>query len=146
MEQAIEAVEHGESIRRAAEMYDVPWATLHDYISGVQYGSRPGPKAYLTSEEEEELSSWLCKDWIPPHQKQVFGLVQQIVNDKGIKTTVTNGWWERFCGRDPQVTLCSVVPLSYTRAMASDRTVIENYYDTLEDTLRRMLFLTSQQL
>ena len=53
-------------------------------------------------------------------KKQVFSLVQQIVDDKGIHTTITNGWWERFCHRHPQVTLRTAVPLSIARAMASD--------------------------
>uniref|UniRef100_A0A1X7SR74 HTH psq-type domain-containing protein n=1 Tax=Amphimedon queenslandica TaxID=400682 RepID=A0A1X7SR74_AMPQE len=43
----------GVSVRRAAEMYNVPKSTLHDRISGrVQFGSTSGPESYLSEEEE----------------------------------------------------------------------------------------------
>lgn len=66
--------------------------------------------------------------------KQVIALVQQIVNSKGIATTVTNGWWEQYVQRHPQRV---AVPLSYARAMATDREVIiDCYFDMLEGCLR----------
>ena len=140
LRQAMAAVEHGKSIRCAAEMFGIPRATLHDHISGrIQYGAKSGPKAYLTAEEEKELVIFLlrcAKIGYPHTKKEVFAIVQQIIDNKGIKTTITNGWWERFCQRNPQVTLRTAVPLSYARAMASDRAVIDKYYDTLEDTLK----------
>ena len=137
---AMSAVEHGKSIRCAAEMYGIPRATLHDHVSGkIQYGAKSGPKTYLTAEEENELVVFLlrCAEIGYPHtKKELFAIVQQIIDNKGIKATITNGWWERFCQSNPQVTLRTAVPLSYARAMASDRVVIDKYYDTLEDTLR----------
>ena len=140
MQQAISSVERGESsTRRAAEMFRVPRATLHDYVSGkIQFGCKSGPKTYLTSDEEEELENFIirCARVGYPHtKKQILALVQEIVDGKGIETTVSNGWWERFCARHPKVTLKSAVPLSLARAIASDPITIQNYYDELEDCL-----------
>ena len=114
MEHAIEAVEQGES----------------------QYGTKSGLKTYLTIEELVNFLIWCAKIGYPHTKKQVFSLVQQIVDDKGIHTTITNGWWEHFCHRHPQVTLRTAVPLSIARAMASDRMVLNTYYDLLETTLK----------
>ena len=101
MQKALAAVEqHGESVRRASEMFGVLRSTLHDHISGkVGHGSKPGRDPYLSLEEEEELVSFLvmCACIGYPHtRKQMMALVQVIVNEKGIETTVSDGWWERF--------------------------------------------------
>ena len=140
MQQAISAVEHGLSIRHAAEKFSVPRGTLHDYVSGkVQFGARSGPKTYLSLEEENELVCFIvrcAKIGYPKTKKQVLAIVQQIIESKGIHTIISNGWWERFSGRHPQVTLKSAVPLSYARAMATDPAVINNYYDELERVLK----------
>ena len=42
--------------------YDVPQITLHDRVHGrVTHGTKPGPKPYLTKEEEIELSKFLVQ-------------------------------------------------------------------------------------
>ena len=137
---AMAAVDNGISIRKAAEMYGVPRSTLHDHVSGkIAYGAKSGPSPYLTTEEEEELASFLiqtAKIGYPHTKAQVFSVVQQIIDSKGIKSTVSNGWWERFRGRHPNLTLRSAVPLALARAVATDSAVIDKYFDTLEECLR----------
>ena len=139
LEKAVIAVEQGKSLRQVSEMYGVPCSTLHNhYVGKHQMGSKSGPKPYLTIEEEEELVSFLDKsDTIgyPSTRKHVLSLVQQILNSKGIDTIVSNGWWERFCIRHPSLTLRTTVPLSLARAMATDYTMLENYFDMLQETL-----------
>ena len=140
MSNAMYACEKGESVRRAAAMYGVPKSILHDHVSGkILVGAKSGRDPYLTVEEEEELTSFLVQTariGYPHTRKQVFSLVQQILDDKGIQTTITNGWWERFRQRHPNLTLRSAVSLSYARAMASDNDVLLRYYDMLEECLR----------
>ena len=140
MDKAITAAERGTSVRKAAEMFGVPRSTLHDHISGkVELYAKQGPKPYLTTEEEEELANFLlrCARIGYPHtRQQVIGLVQEVVNSKDMEVVVTNGWWERFLQRHSYLTLRTAVPLSYVRAMASDRDSLERYYDLLEETLR----------
>ena len=95
MEKAIAAIDRGESIQRAAEMFGVPCSTLHDHISGkVEQYARQGPKPYLTLEEEDELANSLlrCARIGYPHtRQQVIGIVQDILNSKDIDVVVTNG-------------------------------------------------------
>ena len=141
MQKAVAAVEDGgESIRLVSEKYGIPRSTLHDHISGrVEHGSKPGREPYLSPDEEEELVSFLVKCariGYPHTRKQVMSLVQSIVNGRGVKTTISDGWWERFRQRNPKITLRVAAPLSYARAMASDRDSLNNYYDLLEETLQ----------
>ena len=138
MDKAIALCDNGSSVRHAAELCGVPKSTLYDRMSGkVKQGAKPGPDPYLTVEEEEELASFLCKCakiGYPHTQKQVLGLVQVMLNNKGIQASVTNGWWERFSKRQ-NLKLRTAVPLSYARAMATDEDTLNRYYDMLEDAL-----------
>jgi len=141
MQRAVAAVEkQGESLRHASEKYGVPRSTLHDHITGkVEHGSKPGRGSYLSSAEEEEIVSFLIKCariGYPHTHKQIMALVQAIVKEKGIETTISDGWWERFKQRHPNLTLRIAAPLSFARAMASDRDSLNNYFDLLEDTLK----------
>ena len=142
MDKAVAAVEKKEmTLRKASKVYDIPLSTLHDHISGkVRFGAKSGPTPYLTMPEEEELVSFLflaAKIGYPHTKKKVLYIVQQIINRKGIKAQVTPGWWERFKGRHPEVVLRSAASLSLMRSIASDRDVIERYFDLLEDTLKQ---------
>lgn len=141
MQNAVAAVEKGEdSIRRAAEKYDIPRSTLHDHVSGkIQHGAKPGRDPYLTIEEEEELINFLlnCAQIGYPHtRKQMLSLVQEIVDQKGLKANISSGWWERFTQRNPRISLRIAAPLSHVRAMASDRESLNCYFDVLERTLK----------
>ena len=122
MNNAMYACEKGESVRWAAAMYGVPKSTLHDHVCGkILMGAKSGHDLYLTIKEEEELAIFFyanSRDWVPPHKETSVSLVQQILDDKGIQTTISNGWWERFRQRHPNLTLRSAVSLSYARAMA----------------------------
>ena len=133
------AVERGTSLRKASIMYDVPRSTLYDRVSGrVAMDSRPGRRPYLTIEEEEELVSFLlkcAKIGYAHTRKEVLSLVRRIVESKGFDHVITDSWWRRFCERHPQLTLRAAMPLSQARAMATDENVINQYFDTLEDTL-----------
>jgi transposase-like protein len=63
MLEAIEAVRSGTmGANRAARSYGVPASTLKDRLSGrVKHGTNPGPALYLTSEEEDELATFLVQ-------------------------------------------------------------------------------------
>ena len=134
--------EEGMSLRKASELYGIPRSTLHDKCTGkVDFEAFPGPARYLSFEEEEEFVSFLmrCADiGYGRSRKQVLSVIQGIVESKGIDTIVTNGWWERFSKRHPELTLRITAPLSRARTLASDRASIEAYFDLLEETLNEI--------
>lgn len=56
----MQAVKEGQSISGAAKQFDVSRRTLDDRVKGrVQHGTKPGPKAVLSPEEERGLVSYL---------------------------------------------------------------------------------------
>lgn len=127
------------SIRRAAEQYAIPRSTLHDRMSGrVVHGSRSGPPTYLSCEEEEELCQFLrsCAEiGFPKTRLDVIRLVQQVVNRKGLNVKVSHGWWESFRRRNSEFCLRSAERVSHARMLATMPTILEKYFDLLEDTL-----------
>ena len=136
---AMEAKSSGVSYRRAAAMYGIPTSTLFDHMTGkVEVGAHPGPKPYLSFEEEEELASFLeqtAEIGYPHTRSQVLALVQQMIDSKGLVASVSNGWWERFVQRHPTLSFQTAVPLSLARAMAMDGGVLDKYFDMLENCL-----------
>ena len=112
MEAALKAVKDGMGVNRAAELHGVPKTTLKDRVSGrIAHGSKSGPKSYLTSREERQLSDYLLEVSEAGYgktRKQVKAIVEGIAKEKGAMKTdkkVSDGWWRRFLERQPQLSL-----------------------------------------
>lgn len=50
---------------------------------------------------------------------------------------VSTGWWERFRNRHPTLSLHQGESLAYKRALATNREVIDKYFDLLEETISK---------
>ena len=128
------------SVRRAAMQYNVPKSTLGDRVSGrVQPGSVSGPAKYLTLSEEDELSRFLsrcCQIGYARSKLEVLALVQRILDSKGMKVTISHGWWDSFRKRHPEFVLRVAAPVSQARSKATDPDVFSRYFDLLEETMK----------
>lgn len=141
MKRAVDAVIISRlSVRRAAMQFNVPKSTLGDRISGrIQPGSVSGPPKYLTPSEESELSRFLsrcCQIGYARSKLEVIALVQRILDSKGMKVTVTHGWWDSFRKRHPEFVLRVPAPVSQARSKATDPEVFMRYFDLLEETIK----------
>ena len=68
-------------------------------------------------------------------RQQVIRLVQQVVNQNGLKVVVSSGWWESFRRRHKEFSIRSAEHLSCVRMLATAPAVLDNYFDLLEETL-----------
>ena len=68
-------------------------------------------------------------------RKEVIAIVERVLSARGIEKKVSNGWWQMFLKRYPQLALRTPATLSYARVKASDRDSLNAYFDILEDTL-----------
>ena len=129
----------GLSVRRAALLYGVPKSTLGDRVSGrVLCGVTCGRDKYLSDEEEEELASFIenCASvGYAKTRKEILALVERIMCARGIEIRISDGWWVSFLKRHPFLTLRSASSVSTTRSLASDPSILECYFDLLEETL-----------
>ena len=143
MEKAVADVNDGVmGLRRAALEYDVPKSTLSDYSSGKSsFGVSSGPVRYLSTEEESEVVGWIagCAEigWAKS-VKEIRRVASTIVSNKcGYEVNVSQGWWDKFRKRHPELVLRSSEMLAYKRAVAVNKEVIDHYFDLLEDTLKQ---------
>ena len=136
---ACNAIREGMSVRRAAEEYDIPRSTLHDYATGkVIFGAKSGPRSYLSPNEEAELATFILGMTSVGYSrtvKQVVDMVQNVVNQKGINVTVTCSWWKSFKSRHKELVLRNPETLTHSRLVGASDSNIENYFDLLERTI-----------
>ena len=110
MRNAYSAVKSNEmSPTEAAEYYGIPYSTLSDRVAGrVKFNSHSGPARYLNDSEEAELVTFLCNVatmGFARSKKEVIAVVEAILASKGNPKHVSNGWWESFLRRHPELTL-----------------------------------------
>ncbi|XP_064402368.1 uncharacterized protein LOC135348079 isoform X8 [Halichondria panicea] len=148
MERALDAVIHkGVAVSRAAADYGIPKTTLYDNATGrVLPGSRSGPKTYFTVEEEALLVCFLIKSaeiGYPFTRLQVLSLVETMLIRKNKEKTgassVTHGWWARFCKRHPEVSLKTSSCLSVARVKASSAETLSEYFCTFGGATNKAL-------
>ena len=141
LQKAYEEVKEGRlSVRRAAERYRVPKSTLSDRVTGkVKFHSHSGPTRYLTDSEEAGLVSFIshcARMGYAKTRKEILAIVEERISSKGNTTThVSNGWWESFRRRHPELAIRTVEKLSYARSVATDATIINHYFDLLQKAL-----------
>ncbi|XP_064384358.1 uncharacterized protein LOC135342254 isoform X2 [Halichondria panicea] len=122
---ACSAIRNGTlSQRRAAEEYGIPRSTLGDYYRGSTLpGAKSGPNKYLSDAEEAELTRFLIRCasvGFPKTRSNVIAIVQRVCDRKGVKVTVTHGWYESFTKRHSELVLRIPAKLSVARAKATD--------------------------
>ena len=140
MVMALKAViEDGASVRDAASRYGIPKSTLADRASGrVLPGSTSGPQRYLSSQEENELVSFLCRSALVGYartRKEVLAIVERVLSSRGADKSVSSGWWAAFTARHPELALRTPATLSLARANATNRSILDNYFGELECAL-----------
>ena len=101
------------SANKVADLNGVPRSTLKDRLSGrVVHGTNPGPRPYLTRDEETELATRLLLASSIALGKTRFDVKcidGSFAKSKGIVRgcTVSNGWWEKFLKQTPVLSLWS---------------------------------------
>jgi len=121
------------------ESYQYDEHLIHDRISGkVTHGATSGPDPYLTATEEAELVQFLTKCasmGFARSKKQIFAIVDRALELKDRTVKASNGWWQSFRKRHPNMILHTSEPLSYILAISSSPDIISQYYDLLENTI-----------
>ena len=67
-------------------------------------------------------------------RQEVIAIVERVLSSRGVTKSVSSGWWAAFVGRHPELALRTPATLSLARATASDRNVLDCYFEELEST------------
>ena len=142
MELAVKAYKDDENLsyRQVSRMYDIPVESLRRRIIGtVEIDCRPGPSPVFSPDEEDKLCKYLIE-----MSDMGFGLTREDVMSLAYSVALKlnkdhpfkngcagRGWYECFKSRHPNLTLRSPQPLSYCRALCSNKDVIDDFFAKL---------------
>lgn len=111
-------------------------------MAGIRKGSRPGPSALLTEEEEKILVNYIHiseRRAMPVTKEKIIDTVTAILEEeekKGLKRPRPIGcdkpnyrpskrWWYSFLRRNPTVSIRTPESLSHSRKNVSQQSVIQ---------------------
>ena len=144
MDRALELVASGsKGVNRAAFECHVPATTLKDRVSGrVAHGCTMGAKPYLTRKEEKELVNFIlqcAKMGYGRTRQNVLRITEQYVRaKKGCNLRrLSNGWWNGFLKRWPQLSLRKGDAFAAVREEASNESVFKNYFTLLDEIMTK---------
>ena len=137
----MKAVQDELPITTVARVHGVPKTFLHNRIKGrVHHGVKPGPKPYLSMQEETELAKFAIETasvGCGQTRKQITTIAENAAKDKGIlqKGRISQGWYEKFMKRQTYLSLYKGDPAANDRMDGVTSQAIKNYFDLLEKTL-----------
>lgn len=151
LEQAIEAVNAGTSVKAAASNYTVPRTTLLRHLASPNISPRLGPLASVFNhQQEEELVQHLLD-----LEKRFYGItmtdVRKLAYDLAEKnelqhpfsrTTKLAGkaWLSNFLKRNPKLAFRKPEATSAARARGFNKISVSAFYDLLEASLMNPKF------
>ena len=141
MTRALDAASDGTPANKTAIMYGVPKSTLKDRLSGrVEHGRNPGPRPYLDTSEERELTDFLVSSAECGYGKtrqEVMNIVEKVALDKNILrgSKISSGWWRRFLERQKTLSLRCGDGTCHLRLNAVNEDTLRHYFDLLKDIL-----------
>ena len=138
---ALEEVERGMPVKRAARLFGVPRSTLRDRVAGnVKHGTNPGPKPYLTNTEETELASFLvdvAKAGYGKSRGEIKQIAENVAREKKVlkRTKISDGWYRRFMERQSDLSLRKGDATANVQMDCVSPETMKQYFDLLKDIL-----------
>ena len=149
MRRALKEVEKGGSIRSVGREYHIPESSLRTRMQKKGWESLPlGRRPNLQREAEEELADCirdLCQHGFSLQQEDVLNLVQEYIRANNIPSRFANDrpgavWLKNFIQRN-NLSLKKATLLSQSRRTATENPfIINNWYDILEDVIKKIIF------
>ncbi|KZL64103.1 transposase, partial [Colletotrichum tofieldiae] len=133
--QALEAVANGQSLRKASIEWGVPRSTLRSRIKGCQ----PRPLAFadlqrLSIGQEAKLAEWIRIQHalgVAPTHLQVKLFAERILQAMGDTEPIGRGWISAFLKRNPSVKVQRSRPIDSRRINGASTEVIRDWFNLL---------------
>ncbi|RFN47269.1 hypothetical protein FIE12Z_8482 [Fusarium flagelliforme] len=128
------------SIRRAAEIYNVHYRTLHRRHKGSQSRRDIIPKSRKLSDLEEQIIVQYILDLdsrgFPPRLRGVEEMANRLLADRDASPIGIN-WASNFVKRQPELKTCFQRRYDYQRAKCEDPTIIRNWFRLVQNTIAK---------
>ena len=107
-----------------------------DVSNTMKHGTKPGPKPYLTVEEEAELTSHLLQAadiGFGKTRRDVKCIVETYARQKSTLkgSTISDGWWNKYLKRNPEISLRCGDSTAGVRMDAINAENMKAYFDLL---------------
>jgi len=135
VDQALQSIANGQSIRRASLEWGVPRVTLQRRVLGIQ----PKESAHqqyqkLSPDQENHLSSWIRIQATlghPPTHQQVRDIADRILLQRGCSQGVGKNWIQAFLKRNPSIKVLRARTIDSRRINGASTDVIRNWFKLL---------------
>jgi predicted HTH domain antitoxin len=140
---AIQALEKQEklSIRRAAEIYDIPKSTLHARLAGrTNRVEKRANSTKLTEIEENSLKQWIISMDIrgaAPRPAMVQEMANLLLATRGPTPiqTIGKNWVSNYVKRHPELDSRFSRRYNYNRAKCEDPKIIMEWFELVQKTI-----------
>jgi 4-hydroxybenzoate polyprenyltransferase len=135
MQQAMQAVANGQSIKSAAAQWGIPRTTLLDRLHGAE--SRKDAFAChqrLSPVQENQLTQWVLTQeslGLPPTHAQIREFAQRILATKGDHRPVGKHWMQAFLRRNPSIRTRKAHSRESARVIGASTEVIQPWFNHL---------------
>jgi hypothetical protein len=142
---AIQAIKNQEftSIRRAAEVFDVPRSTLSARLNGITYRADSRANCHkLTQYEEKSLHKWIISlddRGAAPRPNIVREAANILLKARGSTPpeTVGKNWVENFVRRHSDLSTRFSRSYDYRRALCEDERAIQTWFNFVRSTIEK---------
>ena len=143
VQNALEEVSRGMSVRAAAKMFNIPHSTLQDHVTGKSSKVGAGAPTVLSYSEEQEIvitCQVLSEMGFGITRELIAVVISDYIREQGISTPFANGmpgkdWWQRFLKCWPTLTERKPQHLSTRRAEAANEDTVNGFFNQLESSL-----------
>ncbi|CCF44234.1 transposase, partial [Colletotrichum higginsianum] len=133
--QALEAISNGQSVRKAAQQYGVPRSTLQHRLQGTQARAAAfSDLQRFTVSQEAKLAEWVRIQHalgLPPTHQQVKHFAERILHAIGDTQPIGRGWVQAFIRRNPSVKVKRSCPIDSRRVNGASTEVIRDWFKHL---------------
>jgi 4-hydroxybenzoate polyprenyltransferase len=133
---AIQDVENGISLRKAAERWAIPRSTLHSRIHGrVTRNEANEHNQRLSPLQELHLVGWILGQGalgLAPTHQQVRELAARVVRAGGDDQPLGKAWMEGFLRRNPEVKTVRGKPIDSCRLNGATTKIVKEFFSLLK--------------
>ncbi|CCF45332.1 transposase, partial [Colletotrichum higginsianum] len=133
--QAIQAVSDGQSLRKAAREYGIPITTLHNRLTGTQARAAAfSDLQRLSPDQEAKLAEWVRIQHalgVAPTHQQVRAFAERILCAMGDKEPIGKGWIHAFLKRNPSIKVQRSRLIDSRRVNGASTEVIRDWFKLL---------------
>lgn len=135
VQQALQAIDKGKSVRQASVAWGVPRSTLRGRIHGAQTRQTASiPRQRLSPTQEARLADWVLSQadlGLPPTHSELRLFAQRVLEVKGDNLALGKRWVEAFLKRNPSIKTQRSRRMDFSRVNGAKTEVIKSWFRLL---------------